>query len=135
MLDKTTIPHGGGYEFDCRCIDNPGRQEKFKRLTGLDKEVKEYISSDNQADKYFSTVLNLVELSLNSYINYGYDQLSVGFGCTGGQHRSVYFAEKLKETLESRKDIQMTLKHNQLGIILSDLNAINNKDNTSGNSK
>jgi RNase adaptor protein for sRNA GlmZ degradation len=106
--------HGGGYIFDCRCIQNPGREEQFKPLTGRHPEVQKYLQDLPAADRFFSHVEGLVEESVDEYLRRGFERLEVSFGCTGGQHRSVFFAERLAKRLRERSDVQVTLQHREL---------------------
>ena len=116
---KTGIPapldeNGGGFIFDCRCLPNPGREERYKNLTGLDAEVIQYLDQKKQAIEYWDHVYKLVRLSVKAYQERGFSSLSVFFGCTGGQHRSVYFAEKLKFNLQSIPNLEIDLEHIQI---------------------
>lgn len=106
--------HNGGFVFDCRCLPNPGKEEKFKNLTGKDKEVIEYLDSKEEVRKFFEKAYGLVEQAVENYINRNFTDLSVCFGCTGGIHRSVYMAEKLFNLFKGRKDVSPILKHMEL---------------------
>jgi RNase adaptor protein for sRNA GlmZ degradation len=106
--------HGGGFVFDCRCLPNPGREEKYKKQTGLDREVREYLENLPQAREYWNTVSKLVQQAVDAYQLRGFTELEVSFGCTGGQHRSVYFAEKLSQELRSVKDLNVVVKHREI---------------------
>jgi RNase adaptor protein for sRNA GlmZ degradation len=117
QLQFHDISHGGGYVFDCRCITNPGRLELYKKKTGLDKEVAEYIEALNETASFFDNITSLVLLSIHMYIQKDYSELSVGFGCTGGQHRSVYFTEKTAAFFRSL-DRDSHSKHLQTSISL-----------------
>ncbi len=87
--------NGGGFVFDVRSVPNPGREERFKNLTGKDAAVIDYLQQQPSAHQYLASVMSLVETSVNEYQQRGFKNLMVSFGCTGGQHRSVYFAEQL----------------------------------------
>ncbi|MEG8990748.1 RNase adapter RapZ [Ignavibacteria bacterium 4148-Me] len=106
--------NGGGYVFDCRAVPNPGKLEEFKNLTGLDKAVKDFLDSMPEAQKFLNNVINIVSQSIENYISRDWKDLMINFGCTGGQHRSVYFAEKLAEYLRTQYDIQVKVNHSQL---------------------
>lgn len=106
--------NGGGYVFDCRVIPNPGKMEEFKTLTGKDLPVKDYLDKMPEAQKFLSNVINIISQSIESYISRGWTDLMINFGCTGGQHRSVYFAEKLAEYIQSKYNIPVKLEHMQL---------------------
>jgi aminoglycoside/choline kinase family phosphotransferase len=102
--------NGGGFLFDVRCLPNPGREERFKQLTGKDSAVIEYLESQESVHQYFSSVRSLVDMSVSNYLRRGFSSLMVGFGCTGGQHRSVYMAEQLAKHLRVC-GVQVTLHH------------------------
>jgi len=106
--------NGGGYVFDCRAIPNPGKLDEFKNLNGTDKAVKDFLDSMPEAQKFLKNVINIVSQSIENYISRDWKDLMINFGCTGGQHRSVYFAEKLAEYLRSQYDIQVKVNHTQL---------------------
>lgn len=94
--------NGGGFVFDCRGIYNPGRLEPFKTKNGLDQEVQDFIDSQTEMQYFLKHTFGIVELTVKSYLERGFDHLQVCFGCTGGQHRSVYATEKMTEYLQSR---------------------------------
>lgn len=96
--DKTG--NGGGFMFDCRAIHNPGRFDEYKALTGRDKEVIEFIESNGEAEEFVKNAVKIVSPSIERYIQRGFTSLQVGFGCTGGRHRSVYCAEKFAKIIE-----------------------------------
>lgn len=104
---KKGIPYdpsgnGGGYVFDCRSIHNPGRYEPYKKLTGRDEAVIRFLEDDGEIIRYLDHVYGVVDPHVETYINRGFTNLMVCFGCTGGQHRSVYCAEHLAVHLASR---------------------------------
>src|SRR5579859_2742036 len=92
-IPKDETGHGGGFVFDARSIPNPGREERFKTLTGKDGPVIEFLDQQESAHQFLASVMLLVDASIGAYQSRGFTSLSVSFGCTGGQHRSVYFAE------------------------------------------
>lgn len=92
-LPSDTSGNGGGYVFDCRALPNPGRDEKYKKKTGQDLEVIEYLKAHDVVDHYLSAVQKMLSITLSNYVERGFEHVSVSFGCTGGQHRSVYCAE------------------------------------------
>ncbi len=94
--------HGGGFVFDCRALPNPGREDAYKSLCGLDEPVREYIQGQPAAGEFYERTRGLVEAQVAVYLERGFESLSVAYGCTGGQHRSVYFAERLARDLERR---------------------------------
>ncbi len=87
--------HGGGHVFDCRFLDNPGRDAEFRDQSGLDTGVIEFLEGREEVHTFYEHARSIVSASIERYLERGFDSLSVGFGCTGGQHRSVYMAERL----------------------------------------
>ena len=106
--------HGGGYVFDCRVLPNPGREQQFKKLSGKSASVKRYLRGRSEATKYFKLCRELVSLAVKEYQRRGFDSLSVAFGCTGGQHRSVFMAEKLAQIYRKKSGIKISLRHRDL---------------------
>ncbi len=106
--------HGGGFVFDCRCIPNPGREERYKRLTGQDEPVKEYLSQRQEATDFYNHVYAICSQAIESYRSRGFNSLSIAFGCTGGQHRSIYFAERLTHDLGEVHGVFIQLHHSNL---------------------
>ena len=113
-LPKDESGHGGGYIFDARSLPNPGREERFKALTGKDAPVAEYLNQQESVHQYLAHVLSLVDASIANYQSRGFKNLSVAFGCTGGQHRSVYLAEQLAKHLRAKNGIDIVLSHREL---------------------
>ncbi len=107
--DKGT--HGGGYIFDCRGILNPGRYAAYKYMNGNDEKVKHFLETESSMLEFLDHVFALVSMNVEDYLGRGFEQLSVGFGCTGGQHRSVYAAEQLGKYLKARYNIPVTVTH------------------------
>lgn len=103
--------NGGGFVFDCRGILNPGRIEAMKTKTGRDKEVKDYLEQQTKMVKFLDSVFDIVDISVEDYIKRGFEHLSVSFGCTGGQHRSVYAADALVRHLRNKFKVKIDLKH------------------------
>lgn len=91
--------HGGGFVFDCRALPNPGRLAEFKTQTGLDSEVIAYLMAAPEVLAFKEHVFALITGSVENYLSRGFTFLSVGFGCTGGQHRSVFMTEQLSAHL------------------------------------
>ncbi|MGA2669079.1 MAG: RNase adapter RapZ [Ignavibacteria bacterium] len=115
---RTGIPedssgNGGGFVFDCRFIHNPGKHPEFMPLTGKNPEIIEFLDSNKEMQKFLVKVYDIIDEAIEKYILRNFTDLMVSFGCTGGQHRSVYSAEKLKSYLTKRyKDkIHIELKH------------------------
>jgi aminoglycoside/choline kinase family phosphotransferase len=110
-LPEDTSGNGGGFLFDCRGIYNPGRYEEYKELTGKDKPVIEFLENKTDIKEFLDHATAMVEMTVNDYVKRKFTHLEVGFGCTGGRHRSVYCAVKLAEYLKKRDDIIVTLSH------------------------
>lgn len=92
--------NGGGFMFDCRGMHNPGRYDRFKPLTGRDKPVIDFLSERGEADNFVENAFKLVASSIETYLRRGFSSLQIGFGCTGGRHRSVYCAEKMARLIK-----------------------------------
>jgi aminoglycoside/choline kinase family phosphotransferase len=103
--------HGGGFVFDVRSLPNPGRQERYKNLTGKDAPVMNYLLQQESVHQYLANVTSLVDASVGNYRNRGFKSLTVSFGCTGGQHRSVYMAEQLAAHLTGRGGVEVVVAH------------------------
>ncbi|MDP4283152.1 MAG: RNase adapter RapZ [Bacteroidota bacterium] len=108
---KATAANGGGFVFDCRGILNPGRVEEYKTLTGRDKPVMDFLEQRTQMPEFLNGVYNVVDISVEDYIRRGFDSLTIGFGCTGGQHRSVYAADALTRYLRNKFRVKIELNH------------------------
>jgi aminoglycoside/choline kinase family phosphotransferase len=102
--------NGGGFVFDARSLPNPGREEQFRQLTGKDAPVIEYLDRQAGVHQYFAGVVSLVDASVNAYQRRGFKNLMVSFGCTGGQHRSVYLAEQLAKHLRAN-GVDVIVRH------------------------
>jgi len=111
--------HGGGFVFDCRCVPNPGREERFKSQHGRDPEVIAWLEGRPEATSFFSSAASLIEQAVSAYRARGFAHLMVSFGCTGGQHRSVYFAERLSRHLREKFGVAAPVHHLQLPKILA----------------
>ncbi len=108
--------NGGGYVFDCRSVHNPGKYERFRTMTGLDREVQEFLEADGEIFTFLGHVFPLVDAHVERFVSRGFTHLQVSFGCTGGQHRSAYSAQKLAEHLSGRQGVVVHLHHRELGI-------------------
>jgi aminoglycoside/choline kinase family phosphotransferase len=113
-LPKDESGNGGGFIFDGRSLPNPGREERFKRLTGRDGPVIDYLNQQESVHQFLASVMSLVDASVNNYQRRGFKNLMVSFGCTGGQHRSVYLAEQVAKRLEGRNGVEVVLRHREL---------------------
>ncbi len=103
--------NGGGFVFDCRGILNPGRIEEFKTQHGRDKAVKDYLEQQTHMLNYLNSVFDLVDTTVEDFIKRDFESLMVSFGCTGGQHRSVYAADALARHLRNKFKVKIELKH------------------------
>lgn len=103
--------NGGGFVFDCRGILNPGRVAEFKTQTGRDKPVKDFLEQQTRMPEFLNSVYNIVDISVEDYIKRGFESLQVSFGCTGGQHRSVYAADALARHLRNKFHVKIDLHH------------------------
>jgi aminoglycoside/choline kinase family phosphotransferase len=113
-LPKDETGNGGGFVFDGRSLPNPGREERFKSLTGKDAPVIEYLHQQESVHQFLAGVLSLVDASVNTYQQRRFKNLMVSFGCTGGQHRSVYLAEQLAKRLRNRSGVEVVVRHLEL---------------------
>ncbi len=108
---KDGTANGGGYVFDCRGILNPGRIDQYKMQSGQDKPVKDYLEQETKMPDFLNNVYNIVDISVEEYIKRGFENLAVNFGCTGGQHRSVYAADALARHLKNKFGVKIELTH------------------------
>lgn len=112
-LPQDESENGGGFVFDARSLPNPGREERFKSATGKDVGVIEYLNREECVHKFFDSAKSLVDESVNVYVSRGFKHLMVSFGCTGGQHRSVYLAEKLGDHLRAKSGLRIVVLHRE----------------------
>lgn len=111
---KNRTEHGGGFIFDCRAIHNPGRYEEFRDLTGLDEEVVLFLKGRDDVEAFWTNICSIVDNAVAHHTERNFDYLSVAFGCTGGQHRSVYFTERMRGYLSERyPDILIHTEHRE----------------------
>jgi aminoglycoside/choline kinase family phosphotransferase len=113
-VPKDESGNGGGFVFDGRSLPNPGREERFKALTGKDALVAEYLDQQESVHRFQENVNALVDASLSAYQRRGFQDLMVSFGCTGGQHRSVYLAEQLAKHLRAKAGVEVVVRHREL---------------------
>jgi hypothetical protein len=112
--DKTE--NGGGFVFDCRGILNPGRFEEYKALTGRNKEVKDFLEQQTKMQEFLNSVFDIVDITVEDYIKRNFESLVINFGCTGGQHRSVYAADALARHLRNKFKVKIHLNHREQNI-------------------
>src|SRR6266550_3269809 len=113
-VPKDETGNGGGFVFDGRSLPNPGREERFKDLTGNDASVAEYLDQQESVHRFIDHLTPLVDASVAAYQSRGFKNLMVSFGCTGGQHRSVYLAEQLASHLRAKNGINVVVQHREL---------------------
>jgi hypothetical protein len=113
-LPKDDSGNGGGFVFDGRSLPNPGREERFKALTGKDAPVIDYLNQQESVHQFLASVLSLVDASVGNYKERGFKNLMVSFGCTGGQHRSVFLAEQLAKRLRAKNGLEVAVLHLEL---------------------
>ena len=118
---KKSIPNdptgnGGGFVFDCRAINNPGKYERYNHFTGLDEPVIRFLEEDGEITRFLEHVYELVDASVKRYLDRGFTNLMVCFGCTGGQHRSVYSAQHLAEHIHRKFGVKVNLIHREQNI-------------------
>jgi len=115
-IPKDLSENGGGFVFDCRFIENPGRHIEFATLNGKDSKVITFLENNSKMQEFLNNVFNIIDNAIENYTGRKFSYLMVSFGCTGGRHRSVYGAEKLKQHLNDKfKDIILVrLTHNDL---------------------
>jgi aminoglycoside/choline kinase family phosphotransferase len=103
--------NGGGFVFDCRALPNPGRLEMFKSLTGKDYQVIDYLEQESIVKQFVENIFSIISISIDNYIDRGFCNLMINFGCTGGQHRSVYCAEKIAERIKQKYNLNILVRH------------------------
>jgi aminoglycoside/choline kinase family phosphotransferase len=115
-IPKDETENGGGFVFDCRGILNPGRFEPYKQLTGREKEVQDFLEQQTAMPDFLNNIYNIVDITVEDYIKRGFESLAINFGCTGGQHRSVYAAEQVARHLRNKYKVKIELEHVEQGI-------------------
>jgi RNase adaptor protein for sRNA GlmZ degradation len=113
-IPKDFSGNGGGFVFDCRALHNPGRYDKYKSQTGLDKDVIDFLKDRDEVNEFLRNIYSIVDKSVKNYSERKFDNLMINFGCTGGQHRSVFCAENLAKHLKDKFDIAVKVTHTQL---------------------
>ena len=113
-IPKDNSGNGGGFCFDCRGILNPGRVEEYKLQTGCEIGVQAYLEKNTEMPKFLELVKSIVSINIDNYLSRGFEHLQINFGCTGGQHRSVYAAEKTAAFIrEKYPDVTVKLTHDE----------------------
>lgn len=115
-IPDDSTPNGGGFVFDCRALNNPGRYPQYLTLTGRDQPVIDFLESDGEITRFLDNAYALVDMTVDRYLERGFSQLMVSFGCTGGQHRSVYAAEHMARHLNEKYGVKVVLCHREQGI-------------------
>ena len=115
-IPPDTTGNGGGYVFDCRSINNPGKYEHYRQFNGNDPEVIRFLEDDGEVTTFLESVYKLMDAHVQRYVERKFTHLQVCFGCTGGQHRSVYCAEHLGKYLSHKYNIKVTLTHREMNI-------------------
>jgi RNase adaptor protein for sRNA GlmZ degradation len=110
-IPKDESENGGGFVFDCRGILNPGRFDDYKKLSGQDKPVKDFLEQQTQMPVFLNSIYNIVDISVEDYLKRGFANLQINFGCTGGQHRSVFAADALARHLRNKFKVKIELQH------------------------
>jgi aminoglycoside/choline kinase family phosphotransferase len=108
--------NGGGFVFDCRAVNNPGKYERYDNLTGLDESVIEFLEEDGEITNLLENAYKMVDASVTRYKDRGFTNLMVSFGCTGGRHRSVYSAQKMAEHINKKFGVEVQLIHRERNI-------------------
>lgn len=113
-IPSDSTGNGGGFVFDCRFIENPGRQPEFKTQTGKDRDVIIFLDNNEPMQEFLTEVSSIVSKAIDNYLERKFSHLMISFGCTGGQHRSVYSAEKLNVFIQSKfPQVKVNLHHNE----------------------
>lgn len=115
-IPADTTGNGGGYVFDCRSVNNPGKYEYYRQFNGTDPEVIKFLEDDGEVFTFLDSVYKLVDAHAKRFIERKFTNLQVCFGCTGGQHRSVYCAEHMARHLKDKFDIKVTVTHRELNV-------------------
>ncbi|MDO5523794.1 MAG: RNase adapter RapZ [Bacteroidia bacterium] len=108
--------NGGGYVFDCRAINNPGKFERYNNVNGLDEPVIKFLEDDGEMKVFLNNIYPLVDSHVKRYMERNFTNLMVSFGCTGGQHRSVYAAQKMAEHISKKFGIKVSLVHREQNV-------------------
>lgn len=112
-IPADTSGNGGGFVFDCRAINNPGKYERYQFFTGMDEPVITFLEEDGEIMPFLEQAYDMVDFSVKRYMDRGFQNLMVSFGCTGGQHRSVYAAEKMAQHINEKFGVEVQLIHRE----------------------
>ena len=113
-IPKDNTGNGGGFVFDCRGILNPGRIEQYKQQTGCDVGVQNYLETETKMPEFIALVKQIVSINIDDYIAREFENLQISFGCTGGQHRSVYSAETIAKFIQEKyPNVTVKLQHDE----------------------
>jgi RNase adaptor protein for sRNA GlmZ degradation len=115
-IPQDSSGNGGGYVFDCRAVNNPGKYERYAHFTGNDEPVIQFIEDDGEMKPFLEAACSLVDASVKRYIERGFQHLMVCFGCTGGQHRSVYAAEHLAQHINDKFGVEVRIIHREQNV-------------------
>ncbi len=117
-IPNDTSGNGGGYVFDCRAINNPGKFERYNNVNGLDEPVIKFLEEEGEITAFLDNIYPLVDRHVQRYIDRGFTDLMISFGCTGGQHRSVYAAQRVAEHIAKQFKVQVSLVHREQNLEL-----------------
>ncbi len=112
-IPNDTSGNGGGYVFDCRAINNPGKFERYNNVNGLDEPVIKFLEEEGEMTEFLDNIYPLIDRHVQRYIDRGFTDLMVSFGCTGGQHRSVYAAQRVAEHISKQFKVKVSLVHRE----------------------
>lgn len=113
-IPKDESGNGGGFVFDCRGILNPGRIDEYKSQTGSDEAVKNYLKEKTKIHDFLSAAEQIISINIDDYLERGFENLQINFGCTGGQHRSVYAANHIAEFIRGKyPQVSVKLTHDE----------------------
>ncbi|MCB0508905.1 MAG: phosphotransferase [Bacteroidetes bacterium] len=110
-IPKDTTSNGGGFVFDCRGLHNPGRYEPYKMLTGKDQAVIEFLETQSKVKEFLENIYRVIDINIQNYLSRDFEHLQINFGCTGGQHRSVYCAEQTAKYIKEKYKVNVQIKH------------------------
>ncbi len=113
-IPKDNTDNGGGFVFDCRGILNHGRIEEYKSQTGNDTGVQKFLETKTEMPNFLKSIQSLISISIENYLSRNFEHLQINFGCTGGQHRSVYSAIKIAEFIKEKyPEAEVTVNHDE----------------------